>query len=77
MESVPRRSTVYFDPDIYKALKIKSATTNTSISESVNDAVRAALQDDYEDLNTFRARSREAVMSYEELLADLAAHGKI
>ena len=44
MPELTKRSTVYFDPDLHKALKIKAAIDNRSISEIVDQAVRFALQ---------------------------------
>ncbi|MDZ7825780.1 MAG: CopG family transcriptional regulator [Gammaproteobacteria bacterium] len=72
-----RRSTIYFDPRIHAALRLKAAHTNRSLSDLVNDAVRRALAQDQEDLAAFEERVAEPTMSYEALLDDLKAHGKI
>jgi len=77
MSELSKRSTVYFETEIHRALKIKAATTHQSVSELVNEAVRVALSEDQEDLNAFSTRAREPTLSYEELLEDLKAHGKI
>ncbi len=77
MESQTKRSTIYFDPDLHRALRMKSAAANRSISEIVNDAVRRALREDQEDLAAFEDRVAEPTLTYEELLADLKAHGKL
>ena len=77
MSEATKRSTVYFDPQLHAALRLKSAHANRSLSELVNDAVRAALAEDQEDLAAFEDRVAEPTMSYEALLADLKAHGKI
>ena len=68
MKSTARRSTVYFQPQLHKALRLKSATTQRSISDIVNDAVRQALREDQEDLMAFEERSDEPIITYEELL---------
>jgi hypothetical protein len=47
------------------------------VSELVNDAVRNALAEDQEDLAAFEERAAEPLLSYEELLNDLKAHGQI
>ena len=47
------------------------------MSDLVNDAVRMALREDQEDLAAFDERAHEPTMSYEALLKDLKAHGKI
>ena len=70
-------STVYFDPELYKALRLKAASTHSSLSELVNAAVRQALQEDVEDLAAFEERAAEPTMTYEELLNDLKANGKL
>jgi plasmid stability protein len=71
------RSTVYFDPALHRALRLKAASTHRSVSELVNDAVRLALREDQEDLAAFEERVAEPTLSYEELLDDLKAHGKL
>ena len=77
MSEFAKRSTVYFNPDLHRALRIKAADTQRTVSELVNDAVRVALREDHEDLAAFVERQDELVLTYEELLSDLKAHGKI
>jgi len=77
MSDPVKRSTIYFRPDLHRALRIKAAHTQRTVSDLVNDAVRLALREDQEDLAAFVERQAEPVMSYEELLKDLKAHGKI
>jgi hypothetical protein len=77
MPESTKRSTIYFDPQIHAALRLKSAHSHRSVSEIVNDAVRAALAEDQEDLAAFDERSAEPVLTYEELLDDLKRHGKL
>ncbi len=75
-ESV-KRSTIYFRPELHRALRLKALETQRSLSDLVNDAVRAALSEDEEDLAAFASRASEPTITYEELLKDLKAHGKI
>lgn len=77
MSENAKRSTVYFDPDLHRALRIKAAHTHRTLSDLVNEAVRMTLAEDEEDLAAFDERADERTMSYEELLKDLKAHGKI
>jgi len=77
MSEPAKRSTVYFSPDLHRALRVKAAHTQRTVSDLVNDAVRMALREDQEDLAAFVERQEEPVMTYEELLKDLKAHGKI
>ena len=77
MATQQKRSTIYLEPDLHRAVKLKSAHTNRSISDIVNESLRAALREDEEDLAAFEERAGEPVMSYEALLAKLKADGKI
>ncbi len=77
MSGISKRSTVYFDADLHAALRLKAAHSQQSLSAIVNDAVRVALAEDQEDLAAFDDRVAEPTMSYEELLDDLKAHGKL
>lgn len=72
-----KRSTIYFEPELHKALRIKAANTERSISDLVNDAIRQAFREDQEDLAAFKERAAEPTITYEALLEDLKAHGKI
>ena len=77
MKNAATRSTIYFEPDLHRALRIKAAHMQRSLSRLVNEAVRQALQEDQEDLEAFDERVKEPLISYEELLKDLKKHGKI
>ena len=71
------RSTVYFERALHKALRLKAASTDRSVSELVNNAVRLALRQDREDLAAFEARTAEPTLSFGEPVTDLKAHGKL
>ena len=77
MSNLSKRSTIYFDPAIHHALKIKAASTDLSVSELVDEAARQLLLEDQEDLKSIADRVSEPVVSYEALLTDLKKHGKI
>lgn len=77
MSDLSKRSTVYFDPDIHHALRVRAVNTQQSVSEFVNEAVRRALREDQNDLSAFDERVAEPVISYEALLNDLKSHGKL
>lgn len=77
MPEAAKRSTIYFEPGLHKALRVKAAHADRTVSDLVNEAVRRALRDDDEDLAAFEERKRERTISYEELLRDLRAHGKL
>ena len=71
------RSTVYLDSELHQALRLKSAHSQRSMSDIVNEALRQALREDQEDLATVRARGRERALSYEDFLAKLKADGTL
>jgi len=69
------RTTLYLDPKIHRALKVKSATTDRSISEIVNEALVEALREDAVDLAAFRKRAKEPSRPFEKILAELKRDG--
>ncbi len=75
--STLKRATVYLDPSLHKALRIKAASTERSLSDLVNAAIRASLAEDAEDLAAFALREREPSLSFEEVLKDLKRRGKL
>lgn len=77
MAAQTKRSTIYFDPDLHKALKLKSVETSRSITELVNEAVREALSEDAEDIMAFANRKDEPLMSYEQMIKRLKKNGSI
>lgn len=77
MSNLSKRSTVYFDENIHQALRMKAITSHRSLSELVNDAVTLMLAEDQHDLSAFEQRVSEPTLSYEALLNDLKAHGKL
>ncbi len=72
-----KRATIYLEPELHRAVRLKSVYTNRTISDIVNDSLRAVLREDQEDLNAFATRASEPIVSYETLLAKLKADGKI
>lgn len=77
MAAQTKRATIYFDPDLHKALRLKSVETNQSLSELVNEAVREALVEDAEDLASFEDRAQEPVIRYDEMVMRLRKDGRI
>lgn len=72
-----KRATVYLDKSLHKALRVKAAETDHSISDLVNEAVRQALSEDAEDLAAFEERAKEPNLSFENVLKDLKRRGKL
>jgi hypothetical protein len=77
MGELSKRSTVYFEPLLHQALKMKAASSDVSISELVDEAVRLLMAEDHEDLAAVADRVKEPEISYESLLNDLKKHGQI
>lgn len=71
------RTTIYFETEIHKALRMKSAVMRRPISDIVNEAVRGLLREDRDDLQAFEERASELEITYEELLAELRANGTL
>ena len=77
MKTEHKRATIYFDADLHRALRVKAAETDRSVSELVNQAVKLALAEDAEDIAAFEERRHEPNLSFEDVLKDLKSRGKI
>ena len=77
MGTMRKRATVYFDPEIHRALRLKAAEVERSVSDLVNEAVQLALAEDAEDLAAFEERAHEPNLACEEVVNDLRRCRKI
>jgi plasmid stability protein len=77
MNSKAKRATIYLDPQLHRALRIKAAETDHSISDLVNEAIRQSLIEDMEDLDAFKERAEEPNLAFEEVLKELKRSGKL
>ena len=77
MATSQKRATVYFDPALHRALRVKAAETDRSLSDSVNEAVKLSLLEDAEDLAAFEERAGEPSLAFEEVVKDLRRSGAI
>jgi len=77
MKNQLKRSTVYLDAELHRALKIKAAETEYSVSELVNEAVRNALAEDAIDLAALEERKNEPRLPFEDVLKKLKKDGRI
>jgi hypothetical protein len=75
--SSAKRATVYFEPEIHRALRLKAAASDKSISDMVNDAVKLTLAEDAEDLEVFETRKREPNLDFERFVKALKRRGKL
>ena len=77
MSSTLKRATVYLDSDLHKALKVKAAETERSVSVIVSEAVRVSLLEDTGDLAAFEERAKEPNLAFEAVLKDLKKRGRL
>ncbi len=77
MATQTKRTTIYLDPDLHKALRLKAVAISRSVSELVNDAVRECLAEDAEDIAAFEERVKEPLISYDEMVKRLRKDGRI
>ena len=77
MTTPAKRATVYFDPIIHKALKLKSIETSKSISKLVNKAVKESLAEDAEDIAAVEKRVDEPLIGFAEMVKRLKKDGRI
>ena len=77
MSTPTKRATVYFDPAIHRALRLKAAETDRSLSDLVNEAVKLSLAEDAEDLAAFEERASEPNLPFEAVVKELKKRGKI
>ena len=76
MQKNTRKTTIRFDLEVYRALKIKAVETSRSMSDWVNDAVATVFVEDTFDLETFEKRKNEPAISFQELRRRLSRHAR-
>ena len=72
-----KRATVYFESDVHRALRLKAAALDRSISDMVNDAVKTALAEGAEDLTAFSERKNDKSLSFDTFVQGLKRRGRI
>jgi hypothetical protein len=72
-----KRATIYFDADVHRALRLRAAACNRSISDMVNEAVRMTLAEDADDLRDVEQRQEEESIGFEEFVNSLRKSGRI
>ncbi len=77
MTTLSKRATIYLDPALHQALRIKSIETSRSMSDLINEIVKDALAEDAEDLFAFDERANEPLISYEDMVERLKKDGRI
>jgi len=72
-----KRATVYFESDVHRALRLKAAALDRSVSDMVNDAVKFALAEDAEDLAAFSERKGDKSLTFDMFVQGLKRRGRI
>jgi hypothetical protein len=71
------RATIYFSPDIFKAVRMKAAATHRSLSEIVNEAVKETLAEDAVDLDAVKLLREDPEMTFESFVSGLRRRGTL
>ena len=77
MSSLSKRSTIYLDPALHQALRLKALETSRSMSDIINESLKETLSDDANDLAAFDERADETLISYEQMVKRLKKDGRI
>ena len=77
MDASQKRATIYFDPALHRALRLKAAETDRSVSDLVNEAVKTSFAEDADDLAAFDLREPEPSYAFEDMVKDLRKRGKL
>jgi hypothetical protein len=77
MKAALRRATVYFNPNVHRALRLKAAETDQSVSELINEAVGLSLQEDAEDIAAFEKRAHEPNIRFAGAVKDMRRRGRL
>lgn len=77
MSTESRKATVYLDAELHRALRLKAAESERTMSELVNEALRQSLLEDAEDLAAFDERAKEPSMPFEDMVKDLRKRGRL
>ena len=77
MRTLTKRATVYLEPALHKAIRLQAIETAQSMSDLINDAVRAKLGEDVRDLALFDERAKEPTLDFEDFVKGLKRDGTI
>ena len=77
MSNKTKRTTIYLGVRLHKALRLKAAETDRSVSDLVNDAIQSSLAEELEDLTAFDERADEPNLRFNDVLKELKRDGRI
>jgi len=72
-----KRSTIYFEPEVHRALKLRAAGQERTVSDIVNEAVKLCLAEDADDLEAIEERQHEPDLDFATVVKELKKRGKI
>lgn len=72
-----KKSTIYMRDELHKAVRMKAAETERSVSDIIEEAVEQLLAEDHEDLSELKKRTKGPFQSYEQFLKELKKDGII
>ena len=76
-KKISNRATIYLEPKLHQAIKLKAVETDSTISDVVNEAIKELLSEDADDLLAFELRKKEASSDFTEFVKKLRRDGKI
>ncbi len=75
---VARRATIYFNPRVHRALRLRAASLDQSVSEVVNDTMERALADEgAHDIALIRKHRNDPGIPLAEVVKSLRRRGKV
>ena len=77
MQAKTKRSTIYLEENLHKALRLKAAELDASMSDLVNDALRLSFEEDVNDLEDIKKRRKERTVPFDDFVTKLKASGQL
>lgn len=69
------RTTITINDKLFRALKMRAAETDKSISQFVENAIKYQILEDFEDIEDATKRQDEPSNSFDDLVAQFKAEG--
>jgi hypothetical protein len=69
------RTTISINDKLYRAVKLRAAESDESISSFVENAVKYQVLEDIEDLEDISKRESEPTLSFDDLVRQFRAEG--
>ena len=72
-----RRATIYFDSKVHRAIRLRAAANDQTVSDVVNDAMKESLAEEADDLAVAKKRRSEPSILFSDAVRSLRRRGKI